>query len=1265
MKIPGSKWFHQRAVTVAMGIPGMEKTSDHPQRGNVHPLAPRRGAGEQPQALRPRVEHAAEAVNAIHARLVAIPPSEMKRPKPSRLRRIVIAVLPCVSPGPMDQVATMEKSGGPVPPAPGRPGIGKLQHWQRDRAVIFDPTAHALATDIRAALAEQDAAQAQHQRVGTPASLARLDAATQALEPWISATHLRELAAAARLQTAAQRTAAYSVSEIDRMLKRLDQAVEDLESKLHGLIAEQEPAKAPLGADGLAIARDLNHAADLRHPARMAASVAEQVKGGATAIQKHFDSALQDAQEALLDAMLHQPPGFAPARAPVLAPSLRQLADRLPDRSAKDAIPKVALLEIISRGLAQVTGTDASRARRALEALLRHPAPAWIPLPGHAAAGTNEPAQAEQAAHDVESLFRLMSKVGRGTEALMLAGRPGASLADVASDALDVRAYWRADQAVRDEASPQVRAWLRGAQQAACAAVHAQAGSTATHAQVGALRAVRQGFLSNAAGSAYDRANQRLRKTVNEWVDRSSERTKTQRLLPIRGKTPFSRTAVKANTKAAPAFGVVTAAELVERATRSAATTLRNAVGHGLAASRANGSLPLDELFLAEAMARFALKEGGRPNATRKLGWRDARALQAQLRAVIKEQLAALPPGLGQQLREAKPRLKAVMSGAVRCSSLMVRLLDDVTRRLAGAAMPGAADGAISRLCQSAAQDLEQALEGLDLALTGKLRGKEDLVRLIEPQIMSTQLRTRSAFQAGGSMGLATPNISAALNALGLPSLFSVRGDNYSRREAFMEIFHPMQGIQLTTGIRSGEVAEGGVSVGPTWKTPGGLLNARATLGGKIGTAGTGVEGVVLRIRREPGRLPQMRENLAKVFRDLVFWDDLVDDRGARYPDPLAALLARNPKLIVADMHASTETLTGELGVAAAATVGTTANAGRPIAVGPQVNLGAKMDRASQSYADGTGEVRVTNERGKVAQQKLVFSAGLTAPVGDPQGLAIDGDGFARQAGGGGGVQLAGLRMPFALGVTRDLAQNYEKVSMTHLDFAGTMDSDHDRYYDSPEPLLSEIDANREVWIQRFMEMNPRPPGNADEVEQYRNEANEALDQFRADALALHATSRFGIYNIHYTMRPEAAPQFETLRALEDLARESGDEARLKMLRGERDLLLMDPGTWRASTLNIFERGRRSKSNGISFGLRSMRHHGADLQIQLTEFPPRDRPVEEPPAERQLPAARASVEADGGDEMEVFFDALDDAAEPEDYDARSQPGHAQEPSAGN
>ena len=126
-------------------------------------------------------------------------------------------------------------------------------------------------------------------------------------------------------------------------------------------------------------------------------------------------------------------------------------------------------------------------------------------------------------------------------------------------------------------------------------------------------------------------------------------------------------------------------------------------------------------------------------------------------------------------------------------------------------------------------------------------------MRLIEPQIMSTQLRTRSAFQAGGSLGLATPNISGALNALGLPSLFTVRGDNYSRREAFVEIFHPMQGIQLTTGIRRGEVAEGGLAVGPTWKTPGGLINARATLGGRIGSAGSGVDGVVLRIRREGG----------------------------------------------------------------------------------------------------------------------------------------------------------------------------------------------------------------------------------------------------------------------------------------------------------------------------------------------------------------------------------------------------------------------------
>jgi hypothetical protein len=1249
MKIPGSKWLHQRAVTISLGLPGREKTSDRPQRGSVHPLAPRRKANETPEALRPRVEHAAQAIRAIHARLEAIPPSEMKRPKTSRLRRIATTVLPCLSPGPMDRVATMETSGGPVPPAPGRPGIGTLRHWQRDRAVILDTGAHALATDIRAALAEQGAAQAQHQRARTPDSQARLDAADQALESWTSAAHLRELAATARLQTAARRTADYSAGEIDRRLGHLDEAVGDLENRLHGLLAERRPlAKAAPGSEGLAAVGDLHHALDLRHHARMSASMAGQAKDSATAIQKHFDSALQEAQQALLEAMLRRPPGFAAAEAATLAPSLQRLAERLPDRPAKEAIPKVALLETISRGLAQVTGGDAGRARHALEALLRHPATAWIPGPGRTAAGTGEPAPA---VHDVESLFRLMSKVGRGTEALMLAARPGASPADGAADPLDVRAYWRAGQAIQDDASPQVQAWLRGAQQAACAALHPQADRAATHLQVAALRAVRQGFLSNAPGSAYDRANQRLRKTVNEWVDRSSERTKMQRLLPIRTKTPFSRTAVKANAEAAPAFGVVTAAALVDRATRSAATRLLDAVGQGRAASRANGCLAPDELFITEALARFALKEADRPSATRRLGWRDARALQAQLRAVIRQQLDELPPGLGRQLREAKPRLKDAMRREIRRSSLIVRLLDDAARRLAGTAMPGAADGTVRGLCHGALRDLQPAHEGLDLAVTGKLRGKEDLVRLIEPQIMSTQLRTRSAFQAGGSLGLATPNINGTLSALGLPSLLSVRGDSYSRREAFMEIYHPMQGLQLTTGVRRGEVAEGGLAVGPTWRTPGGLINARATLGGRIGAASSDVEGVVLRIRREPGRLPQMRENLAKAFKDLVFWDDLLDDQGARYPDPLAALLARNPKLIVADMQASTETLTGELGVAAAATVGTPGNIGRPIAVGPQASLAARLEQAGQSYVDGTGEVRVTNERGKVAQQRLVFSAGLAAPVGDPHGLAIDGGGFARQAGDAGGVQLAGLRLPFALGVTRDLAQNHEKVSMTHLDFTGTMDSDHDRYYDSPGPLLSEIDANREVWIQRFIEMKPRPPGHAEEAEQFRNEANEALDQFRADALALHADSRFGIYNIHYTMRPDAAPQFETLRALEDLARESGDEARLQMLKGERDLLLMDPGTWRASTLNIFERGRSSKSNGISFGLRTMRHHGADLQVQLTEFPPRDRPADEPAAQRQLPAAGASAQAQGGDEAEVFFDASDEALPDDGADA--------------
>ena len=82
----------------------------------------------------------------------------------------------------------------------------------------------------------------------------------------------------------------------------------------------------------------------------------------------------------------------------------------------------------------------------------------------------------------------------------------------------------------------------------------------------GCLRCCRA-TLAPTPGVSYDRANQRLRKKVNEWVDCSCERTKTQRLLPIRGKTPFSSTAVKAHMKAAPPFGVVAAAALADWAT--------------------------------------------------------------------------------------------------------------------------------------------------------------------------------------------------------------------------------------------------------------------------------------------------------------------------------------------------------------------------------------------------------------------------------------------------------------------------------------------------------------------------------------------------------------------------------------------------------------------------------------------------------------------------------------------------------------------------
>ena len=318
-----------------------------------------------------------------------------------------------------------------------------------------------------------------------------------------------------------------------------------------------------------------------------------------------------------------------------------------------------------------------------------------------------------------------------------------------------------------------------------------------------------------------------------------------------------------------------------------------------------------------------------------------------------------------------------------------------------------------------------------------------------------------------------------------------------------------------------------------------------------------------------------------------------------------------------------------ELSASAGLSVGDPRPGRRNATIGPNASVQLSTERQQQLYADHSGNVRVLNEQVSIAHHKFRATARLTANVGDPNNYpraphpahsapapasrpaSTPAPAPSPSAAPPESTGITGVKGPMLLSGTREFGQSYEKVSVTVLDFAGTIDADHDRFYNSPQPLMAEVELNREQWIQRYLETLS---GWTEEQKQTqgRDLAHRDLDHFLEQAQALQ-TSNFAHYNIHDTMMPQASGHFETLYMLKDVASVTGNDAMAQSVKADRDQLLNEPSTWRRSTMNLFERGRSSAVDGINVVIKAGRTQTADAQLQIAEYPSRN-PAPPPPA---------------------------------------------------
>lgn len=284
-------------------------------------------------------------------------------------------------------------------------------------------------------------------------------------------------------------------------------------------------------------------AADAAPAAAAAATVAGTVATATTSHAEQFTDAKtrQSAEKKLqrstererMDLAIENLTGFAPtadaAGAEALRDQLRIAQAGLDPKRQGTELAASTVLKSLTSALSQVTGGDPARAARAAQALTGHSALHWM----------DDTPTDDPTVNDVRQLHRLMSTMPKGLEVLARLSMEPASLdkrENVAASRDNVsalRTYWVADNALAeaDPADADTQAWLGAAKSMASRTLHKALGPAAaegasssaaaaepTPLQLAAFNGVRNGYLTRAPGSPYDKARTMLDKLSTQWT---------------------------------------------------------------------------------------------------------------------------------------------------------------------------------------------------------------------------------------------------------------------------------------------------------------------------------------------------------------------------------------------------------------------------------------------------------------------------------------------------------------------------------------------------------------------------------------------------------------------------------------------------------------------------------------------------------------------------------------------------------------------------
>lgn len=1009
-----------------------------------------------------------------------------------------------------------------------------------------------------------------------------------------------------------------------------EQRLRDVEAKLKQTRHSWEVTMAQL--DEL-----YDKAADLKALQSQLESVVLEHKADAEKAKTKAQEAhtkLNEKLQALLSKLLGDMPGFRTEEATGQAPqALRDWADELEQAVSffkADALPASSVLTLGMQALSMATGENPAKAEETLRELRALSLHDLIPPPGDPVDVSASMAALSEAGR---TTLCLLASEPRGMQViahLLAPQKPAPTKEKLCEQLYAARIYLQADDALRRSppADKSARQYLENAKRAVQHALHAPsvseglAAKTVDDNERAAYHGFRNGYQSNSSGSAYQKTNQHLQ-MLADWIHDAAPYRSSWK-----SHTPFH--ALHEALKLA-------AATVLPTPERHAREEFAKAADHLLAYMVARrqqlppGQVPSEAELAMQALAEYVQRTPIETDLlTLKLDKTALRSIKQRQHELLQRfEQQANQSGAASAQAPPHPGLDATWQALQVKVHTLPEAMSLLQRQLAKqqAPMPSqpekeAAYWAVQETCILDA--VEKASHLLRDGDPDRVTSAQAFHDLFAGMLGHMEWRDKLRFVEQKVSGVNLAPLNAAKEFLGLPFGFKLILSFQLNEEMVVEFYMGRTGPYIQIGKQKTNQFQvgGGLSCGYLWCFG---EEFRIGVGGsgdlRFKTESSIEQGVQLRVpRRTRGKDVEIMAQFLDVFKHLL---DLAEPQPGGSPAPedwMRELLAHHPNLNVGLIDNAPRKTTGtESNISGGAVL----RIAGCLNIGPTFGVKSKQDKSRTSTTVAGNMTTIYKD--STAQTKSEFHVKL--------GASLRAFSDEHKAGGQGGF--------FDLGYGREIRAKGRTHFCTVFTFDGEIDparTDRAIDFQSFKEFEREVRNDWDAWVHYG---TPKLASRIDESMHYVV-AEKQLEYFLEQTRAFTKHNKLATMYADYTLKAEAAPLLDALRAEANLWRKAGREDLAQRAERNFDDLMTEPALWEPAILVLREKTKLQVERGIDFFFKTQKNRLAESQRTVGQWVQYE-PVERPEPGQKIEYVRTWTPKAPGDFSPIDYEASEKA----------------------